>query len=295
MVKSVWQEWPLRGGHCRGHGNSLIYGWSMLLRFPRALWVNRELWWRLTEREVLGRYRGSMLGVAWSFLNPLAMLAVYTFVFSQVFKARWGGLEQAGPLGFAVNLFAGLIVFNLFAECINRAPVLVLVNPNYVKKVIFPLEILAGVAVGSAGFHALTSLAVLVIFELMAFHSLPITFLWLPLVWVPLVLGCLALTWFLAALGVFLRDIGQVVGVVVSMLMFLSPIFFPVSALPQRWQPVLALNPLAQVIEQTRQVVVAGNPPGAGYLIGGTLLATLACELSFRSFQKAKRAFADVM
>jgi len=186
-------------------------------------------------------------------------------------------------------------VFNLFAECINRAPMLVLVNPNYVKKVIFPLEILAGIAVGSAGFHALTSLAVLVIFELMAFHSLPITFLWLPLVWVPLVLGCLALTWLLAALGVFLRDIGQVVGVGVSMLMFLSPIFFPVSALPLRWQPVLALNPLAQVIEQTRQVVVAGKPPGAGYLIGGILLATLACELSFRSFQKAKRAFADVM
>jgi lipopolysaccharide transport system permease protein len=164
-----------------------------------------------------------------------------------------------------------------------------------VKKVIFPLDILAGVAVGGAGFHALTSLAVLVIFELMAFHSLPITFLWLPLVWLPLVLGCLALTWLLAALGVFLRDIGQLVGVVVSMLMFLSPIFFPVSALPLRWQPLLALNPLAQVIEQTRQVAVAGQSPGVGYLIGGTLLAGLACELSYRSFQKAKRAFADVM
>jgi lipopolysaccharide transport system permease protein len=130
---------------------------------------------------------------------------------------------------------------------------------------------------------------------MIAFHSLPVTFLWLPLVWVPLVLGCLALTWLLAALGVCLRDIGQLVGVVVSMLMFLSPIFFPVSALPSRWQPLLALNPLAQVIEQTRQVVVAGNPPGAWYLIGGTLLAALACEMSYRSFQKAKRAFADVM
>jgi lipopolysaccharide transport system permease protein len=267
----------------------------MILRFPRALWVNRELWWRLTEREVLGRYRGSFLGVAWSFLNPLAMLAVYTFVFSQVFKARWGDLEQAGPLGFAVNLFAGLIVFNLFAECINRAPLLILANPNYVKKVIFPLEILAGVTVGGAVFHALTSLVVMVIFQLIAFHSVPITFLWLPMVWLPLVLGCLALTWLLAALGVFLRDIGQMVGVVVSMLMFLSPIFFPVSALPLRWQPLLALNPLAQVIEQTRQVVVAGKPPGAGYLIGGTILAALACELSYHSFQKAKGAFADVM
>jgi len=267
----------------------------MVLRFPRALWQNRELLWRLTEREVMGRYRGSLLGVAWSFLNPLAMLAVYTFVFSQVFKARWGNLEQAGPLGFAVNLFAGLIVFNLFAECVNRAPGLVLANPNYVKKVIFPLEILAGVAVGEAGFHALTSLAVLMIFELIAFHALPITFIWLPLVWLPLVLGCLALTWLLAALGVFLRDIGQLVGVAVSMLMFLSPIFFPVSAFPMRWQLLLALNPMAQVIEQTRQVAVAGQNPGLDYLIGGTLLAGIASELSFRSFQKAKRAFADVM
>jgi lipopolysaccharide transport system permease protein len=267
----------------------------MTLRFPRALWQNRELCWRLSEREVLGRYRGSLLGMAWSFLTPLAMLAVYTFVFSQVFKARWGTLENEGPLGFAVNLFAGLIVFNLFSECANRAPTLVLANPSYVKKIVFPLEILAGVTVGSAGFHALTSLVVLAIFELIAFGSLPYTFFWLPVVWIPLILGCLAFTWVIAALGVFLRDIGQLVGVIVSMLMFLSPVFFPVSALPLQWQPILTLNPLAQVIEQTRKVLIEGVHPQATYVIAGTLLAGLACELSFRLFQKTKRAFADVM
>lgn len=267
----------------------------MAIRFPSALWRNRDLCWRLAQREVLGRYRGSLLGMAWSFLTPLAMLAVYTFVFSQVFKARWGTLENEGPLGFAVNLFAGLIVFNLFSECANRAPTLVLANPSYVKKIVFPLEILAGVTVGSAGFHALTSLVVLAIFELIAFHGLPYTFVWLPLVWVPLILGCLAFTWVIAALGVFLRDIGQLVGVIVSMLMFLSPVFFPVSALPLQWQPILTLNPLAQVIEQTRKVVIAGEHPQATYLIAGTLIAGVACELSFRLFQKTKRAFADVM
>lgn len=267
----------------------------MTLRFPRALWQNRELCWRLSEREVLGRYRGSLLGMAWSFLTPLAMLAVYTFVFSQVFKARWGTLENEGPLGFAVNLFAGLIVFNLFSECANRAPTLVLANPSYVKKIVFPLEVLAGVAVGSAGFHALTSLVVLAIFELIAFQSLPYTFVWLPLVWVPLILGCLAFTWVIAALGVFLRDIGQLIGVIVSMLMFLSPVFFPVSALPLQWQPILTLNPLAQVIEQTRKVLIAGEHPQTTYLIAGTIVSALACELSFRLFQKTKRAFADVM
>jgi lipopolysaccharide transport system permease protein len=141
------------------------------------------------------------------------MLSVYTFVFSQVFKARWGGLEQAGPLGFAVNLFAGLIVFNLFSECLNRAPGLVVSNPNYVKKVVFPLEVLGCVAVGNAGFHALTSLLILIIFELISLHYIPLTLLWLPLIWLPLFLGSLACTWFLSAAGVFLRDIGQLIGV----------------------------------------------------------------------------------
>ena len=267
----------------------------MTLRFPTALWRHRELWWRLTEREVLGRYRGSVLGMAWSFLNPLAMLAVYTFVFSQVFKARWGNLEESGPIGFAVNLFAGLIVFNFFAECVNRAPTIILANPNYVKKVIFPLETLAGVAVGSALFNAITSLAVLAIFELVGGGRLPWTAAWLPLVWLPLLLGCLGITWILGALGVFLRDVGQIVTVMVSMLMFLSPIFFPLSALPVKWQPVLSLNPLATVIEQTRVVLIAGHPPSIAYIFFAIVFATIFCEVSYRSFQRAKRAFADVL
>jgi lipopolysaccharide transport system permease protein len=266
-----------------------------MLTFPSSLWKNRELWWRLTEREVLGRYRGSLLGIGWSFITPLAMLAVYTFVFSQVFKARWGGLEQAGPLGFAVNLFAGLIVFNLFSECAIRAPGLVVANPNYVKKVVFPLEVLGCVAVGNAGFHALTSLLILLVFKVIAFQNLPLTLLWLPLIWLPLILGSLACTWLLSAAGVFLRDIGQLIGVGLNMLMFLSPIFFPLSAMPAKWQPLLQLNPLAQVIEQTRLVTVQAVNPDWRYLFLGTLVALAACELSLRAFQKSKRAFADVL
>lgn len=267
----------------------------MLLKFPSCLLSQRELIWRLTEREVLGRYRGSALGVGWSFITPLAMLAVYTFVFSQVFKARWGGLEQAGPIGFAVNLFAGLIVFNLFSECVGRAPSLIVSNPNYVKKVVFPLEVLGAVTVGNAMFHACISSFVLIIFELLAFHKLPYTLLWLPLTWLPLLLGSLTCTWLLSAAGVFLRDIGQLVVVALNMLMFLSPIFFPISALPERWQPLLRLNPLGQVIEQTRRVAVQGISPDAEYIVFGTILTAIACELSFRSFRKSKKAFADVL
>ena len=206
------------------------------------------------------------------------------------------GRARAGwPAWICDKSFAGLIVFNLFSECLSRAPSLVLSNPNYVKKVVFPLEVLGSVAVGSASFHALSSVIVLIVFELIAFRGIPITLLWLPLVWIPLLLGSLACTWLLAATGVFLRDIGQLVGVALNMLMFMSPIFFPTSALPTRWQPLLGLNPIAQVIEQTRRVSIHGQNPQFGSVFIGLIMSTIACELAFRLFERSKRAFADVL
>ena len=267
----------------------------MSLKFPGSLWKNRELWWRLTERDVLGRYKNSIFGLGWSFITPLAMLTVYTFVFSQVFKARWGGMEQAGPLEFAANLFAGLIVFNLVAECLNRAPSLILTNQNYVKKVVFPIEILAGVVVGSAVFHALTSLAVLITFRLLTFQELSFTLFWLPLAWLPVLCLSLSLTWLISSFGVFLRDLGQVVGVALNMLLFLSPIFFPLSALPPQWIPVLRLNPLAVAIEQTRNVILLGQAPDNKYIVFGIIFGIIFCEISFRVFKKSEKAFADVI
>lgn len=267
-----------------------------LLRFPAALWRQRQLLWRLTEREVIGRYRGSVLGWGWSFLNPLLMLAVYSFVFSQVFQSHWStDSGNDGPLLFAINLFSGLIVFNLFSECATKAPSLILSNANYVTKVVFPLEVLAGVTVGAAGFHALTSLVILGAFQLLGQGHIPLTSLWLPLVWLPLLLGSLALSWILSALGVFLRDIGQVVSVAVSMLMFLSAVFYPVTALPAAWRPLLSLNPLVPIIEETRRVCVQGAMPHRTYLVLGLVLGLLLCELGFRAFQRARPAFADVL
>lgn len=272
-----------------------------LLRFPGALWRHRELWWQLSRREVQGRYRGSMLGWGWSLITPLMMLAVYTFVFSQVFQARWGDLEQSGPLVFAINMFAGLIVFNLFAETANQSPGLILSNANLATKVIFPLEILPAVTVTAAMFHALTSLAVLVSFQLVnalagsGSSGISATVLWLPLVWLPLASGCVAMGWLLSALGVFLRDLGQVIGVAVNLLMFLSAVFYPLSALPDRWQPFLQINPLVSVIEQTRRVAVNAQAPSLQYLALGSLTGLIVCELSFRCFQKARRGFADVL
>lgn len=260
-----------------------------------SLQRHRNLLWQLTEREVAGRYRGSVLGWGWSLLNPLLMLAVYTFVFSTIFKARWPDLQQAGPLGFAINLFAGLIVFNLFSECVSKAPSLIVGQPSFVTKVVFPLELLGAVSVAAAAFHACTSLIVLGLFEIVATGGIPITSLWLPLIWLPLLLGSLGLCWLLSALGVYLRDLPQLVGVALSVLMFLSAIFYPSSALPPAWQPVLALNPLATVIEQTRRALIANQNPTIAYLAASIPLSLIACELSFRLFQKARRGFADVI
>jgi lipopolysaccharide transport system permease protein len=253
------------------------------------------MWWQLTVRDVIGRYKGSALGWIWSLLTPLLMLGVYTFVFSGVFKSRWDNLGDTGTLGFATNLFAGLIVFNVFAESLNKAPQLIPENANYVTKVIFPLEILSAVTVASAGFHAATSLVVLAVFQLLTAHHIPLTALWLPLVWVPLFCWSLSLSWVLSALGVYLRDVGQVVGVVTNMLMFLSAVFYPLSSLPPLWQPILALNPLVWLIEQTRHILILGTMPNV-LILGIVILISIAlCELSFRSFSRARRGFADVL
>jgi len=209
----------------------------------------------LIKREVIGRYRGSVMGLFWSFFNPVLMLVVYTFVFSVVFKARWaGGTDSRSE--FALVLFAGLMVYNLFSECINRSPGLVLGNMNYVKKVVFPLEILPVVAIGSATFHLLISLFVWLIFYLLLFGIPQISVLLLPIVLMPFFLLILGFSWFLASLGVYLRDVSQIVGVLTTALMFLSPIFYPMTALPEEYHIFLQFNPLTFIIEQARDVMI---------------------------------------
>lgn len=259
-----------------------------------SLWRNRSLAKALVQREVVGRYRGSIMGILWSFFNPVFMLAVYTFVFSVVFKARWSGGSES-KTEFALILFAGLIVFNLFAECFNRAPSLILSNVNYVKKVVFPLEILPWVALGSALFHALISLGVWLIAYLFLFGVPHITVLLLPLVILPLLLLIMGLTWALASLGVYLRDVSQFIGVLTTVLMFLSPIFYPASALPEQYRHLLLLNPLTPAIEQARDVLFWGKVPNMTILLVYLLGAALAAWLGFAWFQKTRKGFADVL
>jgi homopolymeric O-antigen transport system permease protein len=257
-------------------------------------WRNRHLIVQLTKRDVLGRYRGSIMGLTWSFFNPLIMLTVYTFVFSVVFKARWS-VAGEDKINFAIILFVGLIAYNLFAECINRAPGLILSNSNYVKKVVFPLEVLPSVALGSALFHAAVSLTVLLAAQLIINQRLPWTVVIFPVILLPLLLATMGFAWVLSALGVYVRDIGQVTTIFTTILMFLSPLFYPVSALPKAYQFWLQLNPLTFIIEQGRNVLIFGKTPnwtGLGVALAVGLVLSAG---GFWWFQKTRKGFADVL
>jgi lipopolysaccharide transport system permease protein len=245
-------------------------------------------------RDVVGRYRGSLLGALWSLLTPLVMLTIYTWVFGTIFHASsWG--EQSSTPQFAMLLFAGLTVFGLFSEVVNRAPGLVVGNTSYVKKVIFPLEILPLVALGSALFHAAVNVAVLIGCMLLMTGHVYSTVLLLPLALAPFLLLLAGVSWLLASLGVYLRDISQFVGSLTTALMFLSPVFYPASSLPPSVRTWVFLNPLCLPIEYTRDVLIWGKLPDFSTLGMYTIVAILVAGGGYAWFQKTRGGFADVL
>jgi lipopolysaccharide transport system permease protein len=260
-----------------------------------SLWRNRQLIRQMSRREFAGRYKGSFLGLAWSFFHPVLMLSVYTFVFSVVFKARWGIGGEEGKIHFAIALFVGLIVHGLFADCVNRAPGLILDNVNYVKKVVFPLEILPVVALTSALVQTVVSLAVLLAAVLAVNGFLHWTALFLPFVVMPLAVTTLGVAWFLASFGVYVRDISQITGIMTTVMMFLAPVFYPISALPKEFQPWIMANPLTFIIEQARAVLLKGElPDWTGFAVYFAISVSVACA-GFWWFQKTRKGFADVI
>lgn len=249
----------------------------------------------MARREVTGRYKGSVLGLAWSFFNPLLMLGVYTFVFSVIFNSRWVTGAHESRVQFALVLFVGMIVHGLFADVLNRAPGLILAHVNYVKKVVFPLEILPLVTMAAALFHSLVSISVLLAAFLVFNGHIPWTAVFIPLVVLPLVVFTLGLAWVLASLGVFLRDVGQTILIVTTVLMFLAPVFYPVAAVPEGLRSLLLANPLTFIIEQAREVLIWGNSPDWTGLALYTLPATLVAQAGFAWFQRTRKGFADVL
>ena len=249
---------------------------------------------QLSRREVSGRYKGSMLGIFWSFVNPLLMLSVYTLFFSVILKVRWGAQPQSKS-EFAVLLFVGLIMHGFIAECVNRAPGLITGNVNYVKKVVFPVAILPVVAAGSALFHWAISLTVLLLALVVLGHNVPPTFPLIALVIVPLVLYALGISWMLASLGVYLRDVSQVVGVFTQVLLFVSPVFFPITNIPEEYRPLFTANPLTTIIEQAREVAIFGNAPDLQAIGLQVLIGMVVCVCGYLFFRRTRRGFADVL
>lgn len=269
------------------HSSNPLHMFESLLKY-------RALIWQLTKRDVIGRYKGSLFGLAWSFFNPLIMLAVYTIVFNTIFQTRWS--EGTGSkTEFALVLFIGMIMHGVIAETLSRAPSLIISNVAYVKKIVFPLEVLAWVMMGATLFHSIVSITVWVIFYLLVNQSLHWTILFLPLLLVPLVLFSMGLSWFFSSLGVYLRDIRQITAVITTILLFLSPVFYPVSRLSEPYRTLMYLNPMTYFIEESRAVMMWGNLPNITGLFIIFSASLVVAWMGFVWFQKTKKGFADVL
>jgi len=270
-----------------------------LLRYadPRhligRLYAQRELLWSLTAREIQGRYRASYLGILWALISPLTTLAVYTLVFGVVFRARWG-TAQGGLADFAFAVMTGMTAYSVLSEPLTRAPGLIPANPNYVSKVVFPLEILPVTTVGAAVVHSLLGFAILLLALLLS-GSLHWTALYLPLLYLPLIALTLGACWFAAAVGVFVRDLENAVVVFVQLLFFLTPIIYPLAAAPAGMRILLRLNPLTPIVEDFRRVLLLGAPPDWPWFALSCALCTVVAVAGYACFMTLRNAFADVL
>lgn len=262
---------------------------------PRTIWRYRSLVFQLAKRDVDARYRGSVLGLLWSLLTPLSMLAIYTFVFGVVLRARWPQ-SASGEVGhYAIISFWGLTVFNLLSDTLNRSCRLISSNPNYVKKIAFPLEVMIVSLLASNLFQMLASLAVLLPATAVAFGWTGWSVALLPVVIFPLILFALGLSWFLSSIGVFVQDVEYTVSLLVQALFFVTPILYALESIPQQYRWIVALNPLAGVVEDVRSVALWGMAPDWPGLLFRTSIGAVTAVLGYVWFLKTKRAFADVL
>lgn len=260
-----------------------------------SLIKNRQLIYRMTKQEIIGRYRGSVIGLAWSLFNPILLLTIYTFVFSVVFKSRWMINGSESKAEFALILFMGMIVYGLFSETINRAPSLIVNNTNYVKKIVFPLELLPIISFGVVFFHALISFIVLLCACILFNGFIPWTAVLIPIIVLPLVFLTLGISWFLGSLGVFVRDTNQSVNMLTTFLLFLSPVFYPIAMVPENLQIFILLNPVSFIIEQARVVLIFGLLPNWLGLFFYSIVSIVVMIFGYKWFQKTRKGFADVL
>ena len=264
------------------------------LYIPGSIVEHRFVISQLAKRAILGRYRGTVLGLLWSLVTPLLLLAVYTFVFGTILQVRWVS-QSGGNAEFAAILFSGMLVHGILAECLTQASTLIVSNPQYVKKVVFPLEALPWVTVISAFFQGAISTGILLIYLFFVQGSIPGTAILFPIPLFVLAFVCIAVGWLISATAVYLKDIAQMMGLLSTVLFFMAPILYPKTALPVEFQSLLYLNPLTFIIEQFRAVVLWGETPNwSGLSLYGIASVAIAW-MSLAWFQKTRKGFADVL
>jgi lipopolysaccharide transport system permease protein len=260
----------------------------------KSLWNSRWLLTPLVKRQMAARYKGSHLGFLWTLLNPLALLGIYTFVFSVILQTRWPQ-GQGSHSEFALALFAGLIPFNFLSETLQAAPNAVFSYRTYIRKTAFPLEILPLANLGAVLVQSLCSLCILLAGTWLIRGSIPGTVLLLALIYPPIILMCTGLAWFIAALGVYLRDTAHIVNIGLLMLFFLTPIFYPVTAVPEPYRFIAWLNPWCFITESFRNAAVWGRPPGIGALFLAWIGAMVVCQAGYAFFTARKKDFPDLV
>jgi lipopolysaccharide transport system permease protein len=278
----------------RGHDNMIKYKAS-LSALLLCVVSHRELVRRLAGREFSMRFRGSALGFAWTVITPLILAIMYTFVFDSIFKMRWGGATDIGTSNFAIYLLVGLAVHGVFVECLSRAPGLIIANPSYVTKVVFPLEVLPFVVLISALTNAMISLMIAALVNLALSGQLHPTVLFIPILVLPYALFVAAVTMVVAAVGVYLRDLSQLVSLIIPISLFLSPVFYPIEAVPRAMQPLISMNPLTFAIEQARLTLIRGDVPNLIGIAIYTAASMSALAIAYWSFQRLRGGFADVI
>jgi lipopolysaccharide transport system permease protein len=257
---------------------------------------------QFARREVEARHKGTLLGAAWTVFNPLIQLLIYTFIFGVVFAMKWGRLEGAGasddapnPGEFALTFFAAYVAFTVFQECATKAPGLIADRPNLVRKVVFPLEVLPVSVLLAQLFYAAIGVSLLLIATFITTGRISPTVWLFPVVCIPLSMFALAAAWLLSALGVYIRDLKQVVPVLTQMLFFATPIFYPIKNVPEQYRPVMEANPFTSLVEMTRQTLLWGEAPNWRTWGMLTLGGAVAMQLAYAWFMRARRGFADVV
>ncbi len=277
------------------HSFGKILQVSNPVRISSSLWKHRYLIGQMVRRDLTARYRGSYLGLFWTVINPILMLTIYTFVFSIVFNARWRTGVDVPRGEFALTMYAGLIAFNLFSEVTNRAPGIVIGYPNYVKKVVFPLEILMVVITITALVTSAINMGILLVGSILILHHIPVTIVFIPLIYLSLLMLTLGLGWFLASMGVYVRDIGQAISVIITVLFFMTPIFYSADSVPHGFQVIMRLNPLTMIVENFRKLLIWEEMFAIRPWAIWTVLFFFLFIGGYTWFMATKKGFADVL